>query len=123
MDGQGPLIIFLLFLVRLLVPLMVLLGLGYLYEYWSARRLSTDRSEPGQPLAVRSNWASVGKPNQAPCWETMKCSPEQRALCPAAKRRGVPCWLTMQLVEGHLPDRCLDCQVFKEGASLPLASD
>jgi hypothetical protein len=122
MDGQDALVIFLLFFVRLLVPLIVLLALGYLYERWSARRPARrPRSEP--ETAGRTNWPSAGTRNYSPCWESKNCSPEQRALCPAARRAGVPCWLTMQLVEGRLPERCLDCQVFKDSSALPLASD
>jgi len=123
MDGQDALVIFLLFFVRLLVPLIVLLALGYLYERWSARQPERRTRQPREESVGRTNWPSAGTLNCAPCWETKNCSPEQRALCPAARRGGVPCWLTMQLVEGRLPDRCLDCQVFKEGSALPLASD
>lgn len=122
MGGQDVLVIFLLFFVRLLVPLVVLLALGYLYERWSAKRTVRHRRTE-EETAGRKNWPSAGTLNCAPCWESKNCTPEQRALCPAARRRGVPCWLTMQLVEGRLPERCLDCQVFKEGSSLPLASD
>jgi hypothetical protein len=116
------LVIFLLFFVRLLVPLIILLALGYLYERWSARR-APRRYQADLETAGRDNWPSAGTINCAPCWESKNCSPEQRALCPAARRPGVPCWLTMQLIEGRLPERCLDCQVFKEGSALSLASD
>ena len=46
MDGQSVLVIFLLFFVRLLVPLIILLALGYLYERWSARQPEHPKATP-----------------------------------------------------------------------------
>ena len=115
MVAEGPLIVFLLFLVRLAIPLVILLGLGYLYERHVARQSRSEASQGhGEAAADPTAHPVTGYAAQAAsCWEIMECPLDNRQQCIAAQRPGVPCWLALQLAEGHLPDRCIDCQIFK----------
>jgi hypothetical protein len=109
MVAEGPFIVFLLFLVRLAIPLMILLGLGYLYERHVAQQSRFEALQRhGQAAADPAAHLQA-----VPCWEIMECPLDNRQQCVAAQRPGVPCWLALQLAEGHLPDRCIDCQIFK----------
>jgi len=47
------------------------------------------------------------------CWETIQCAPELRVGCMAYQHPDVPCWQVKRQFSGHLPDRCLTCQVFR----------
>ena len=108
---DGPLILVLLFVLRLGLPLAVLFALGYLYERWAVRQ-SADIPRLVEDHTTAS--PRVGYAAQAaPCWELKGCSPEERKNCPAAQRPGLPCWLVKQMSEGGLPEDCLDCGIFK----------
>lgn len=124
MNAQGPLIIFLLFMVRLALPLIILLTLGYLYERFMAppartsppKRVQPSASVPTSmplPMAAQSGYAAT----RPPCWETNRCLPEAMETCPVPQRPSVPCWLTRQLIDGQLPDNCLNCSIFREDSS------
>ncbi len=124
MNVQGPFIIFVLFMVRLALPLVILLTLGYLYERYMAPTAPSQpdesRSQPAasipmsQPLPMAAQGYAATRP---PCWEVNRCLPEMKAACPVSQRPGVPCWLTRQLVDGQLPDKCLSCSIFREGSN------
>lgn len=52
------------------------------------------------------------------CWEIKGCSPERRTTCVGYQSKE-PCWQTFREENGHLQERCLGCEVFKE-APLPV---
>jgi len=53
-------------------------------------------------MSLRSNW---------PCWEIMKCAPEQVAKCPAF-HTDKPCWEIMREVDVCSFNICSDCLVY-----------
>jgi hypothetical protein len=120
MQIEGPFVVFTLFVLRLALPLALLLGLGYLYERYVQRHQQSRRVElrsAARPTPLIDLKPAPGYAAQrVPCWEFKKCTPEQMAQCPVPQRPNVPCWLTKQLVQGQLPDQCIDCQIFKEGS-------
>ena len=122
MNGEGALVIFGLFMLRIGIPLLVLLGLGYLYERMAAKRDKEARIN----MPPLSNTTSVSSrttnkagysAQRVPCWEVKQCTPEQMAQCSVPKRQEVPCWLTRQLVEGALPELCLDCEIYRDSST------
>ena len=52
------------------------------------------------------------------CWEIKGCTPEMRATC-AGYRSKEPCWQALREENGHLQERCLGCDVFKD-APVPI---
>jgi len=46
-----------------------------------------------------------------PCWEIMKCNPEEAAKCPAYKSEK-PCWEVMRKIDIFAFNICQDCIVF-----------
>jgi hypothetical protein len=118
MQWQSPLIVFLLFVLRLALPLFALLGIGYLYERYIAPRFPPSQGKrpdvrvPTLPLGQTASQQGYAA-EAAPCWELRKCSPERMAQCAVPGRPGVPCWLTRQIIESKLPDECLGCGIFQ----------
>jgi hypothetical protein len=119
MQWQSPLVVLFLFVLRLALPLFALLGVGYLYERYLVPRLSRPSQDKRQGVRVPtpSLGQIVTQPGYAaeavPCWEFKKCTPEQMVQCSVPRRPGVPCWLTRQIIESHLPDECLGCEIFQ----------
>ena len=46
-----------------------------------------------------------------PCWEIMKCKPEEAERCPAFKAQQ-PCWEVMREIDAFAFNICRDCIVF-----------
>jgi hypothetical protein len=46
-----------------------------------------------------------------PCWEIMKCSPENTSQCPAYKS-DKPCWEVMREIDAYSFHICSDCIVY-----------
>lgn len=88
-----------LLLLRLGVPLLLSVGIGY----WLVR------------LDNRWRAAGMGKP----CWEQKGCLPEQRSRCAAFQHPDIPCWAIVRVTEGQLRPQCADCAIF---APRPAAS-
>ncbi len=111
---ESPTVVILWFFVRLLIPLGGLLLLGTLYERYSRRRGRPGPTPPtGPSTTFKPGRTEYNQPGMGVmCWDIIGCTAERKTHCPAAQRPGIPCWLTMQLLEGHLPERCLACPVF-----------
>jgi hypothetical protein len=54
------------------------------------------------------------------CWEIKGCTAEMRASC-AGYQSKEPCWQALREENGHLQERCLGCEIFKE-APLPITT-
>lgn len=53
-------------------------------------------------MSLRVDW---------PCWEIMKCSPEQAEQCPAFQKKA-PCWEVMSDIDALSFNICRDCIVY-----------
>ncbi|MHB8789804.1 MAG: hypothetical protein ACYDBT_07965 [Desulfobulbaceae bacterium] len=53
-------------------------------------------------MSLRTDW---------PCWEIMKCNPENAAQCPAFKA-DKPCWEVMEMFDNYAFNICRDCIVY-----------
>ena len=53
-------------------------------------------------MSLRTDW---------PCWEIMKCNPDNAAQCPAYKADS-PCWEVMQKFDAYSFNICRDCIVY-----------
>ena len=98
MWSDSPVIVILLFLLRIGVPLAVTLGLAYLYDRLAARweRASVPPAEP-QPRAG--------------------CRLGDRARAATTRWPNTPCWLALEITEGQMPDECLLCPLFRESGA------
>ena len=48
-----------------------------------------------------------------PCWEAKQCSADKKAQCAAPQHPGQPCWQARADAEGHVPEECVDCDIFQ----------
>ena len=53
-------------------------------------------------MSLRSDW---------PCWEIMKCNPDNVSQCPAYKAEE-PCWEVMRKIDAYSFNICCDCIVY-----------
>jgi hypothetical protein len=145
-----------MFFLRVGVPLIVILGLGYLLKRLDARWEAEARAQraaeiakqqaaqpsapgpaelpsaakraptpaPSLPFAIPPAIAP-GPPGQgiqpgllaqqpaAHCWDVKRCSESKRAACAAAQYPQVPCWQARFDSEGHIPEECVNCEIFQ----------
>lgn len=114
-------IVFGLFVLRFIVPLVITVGAGYvlvrLDKRWQAaaeaERLAwIEAEEAGQPARPQPAMPGIFPLLRAPCWVQKGCDPAKRATCPAYLHPTEPCWLARLEAEGALPTPCLTCTLF-----------
>ena len=81
-----------LFVVRLGVPIVAMVGLGIALHRLDRRWQREAADEAMRTLDVTAP-VSPTAPLETPCWELKKCSPQKREKCPAAHNTALPCWL------------------------------
>lgn len=135
MDGlTNVLLIVALFILRLGVPVLITVAIGYLLmrldAKWQAenehankmkadqpaQRPTTDLAAPTQlpALALSEPTAAGGfAAGGVPCWVVRGCSEALRARCAAPRQPQVPCWQARTTAEGRLPVECKTCQLFQ----------
>lgn len=122
-----------LFVLRLGIPLLITLAVGYalrrLDAKWEAEsgRSAGTATEVGRAPAVGEPGPSPSLPQfpvpgplplsaadvfGRPCWELKDCAPETLAACPAHQHPHEPCWLARWQDEGQIPAVCYNCHIF-----------
>jgi hypothetical protein len=109
-EVQATGILIIMFALRCVLPLALVLLLGYftnrLVDRWEAEATAVPRERPVVPAA---------KPNRAlPCWLVRQCDPARQATCAAARNTAVACWVARTAQEGHLPANCDGCPVYNQ---------
>jgi hypothetical protein len=133
MEGlTSVLLILVLFFLRLGVPILVTIAIGYGLSRLDAKwrreaeheaRAQTgrpmnevERQPTGQPLTIRlpenvpSGMFAVS--NGPHCWDVKGCSEAMRAKCAAFRQPTVPCWQARTQAEGRLPAPCKGCHLY-----------
>lgn len=85
---------------------------------WALRRLDR-RWQREAELSGRSQGRGAAT-GRVRCWEARGCAESAQTSCPAHSRPETPCWQVFREIEGGLPERCLECEVFLDA---PLAID
>ena len=115
MDGTVDILVIIgMFVLRLGVPLVFTVGVGYLFRRLDAR---WEAAAESRPETVRSKAMAAAK---EPCWKEKGCSEDQRSRCPACHFGDIPCWLARLRSEGRLPTKCKDCGRFTTPAAQPV---
>ena len=105
LDSVAPLALGLV--IRLGIPVLV----TFLLVRW-LRRL--DERWQAEAEARRSQAAETTQARNIGCWEIKGCTAEQLATCQAHAHPKTPCWQWFREDGGHLQERCLGCEVFRE---------
>ena len=115
----------LLFSLRLGVPLLLTLVLGYLLKRldsrWQAEAREERRAREAtaatrqvavpKPIGQRSPqfMVALDSPGAMPCWMVKGCTEAMRTACAATHQPNVPCWQARTVAEGPLPAECKGC--------------
>lgn len=105
---QDILVIAGMFLLRIGLPLIVLVAMGYLLERWlgyrEEERVIIRRAEP----AAGEGRVPAGQ--AVPAWTMMPCASQVSRAYKVLGRSSLPCWLALEQAGGRLLDQCLACQ-------------
>ena len=121
-EPQAAGVLFLMFALRCIAPLLLTLGIGYLMnrlvDRWDAEEEQVEQVDVPQPAPARSPAIAL-KTINVPCWILRNCDESVRADCPACKQPGIPCWLARLRAEGKLPEGCPDCEIYEDVRTSP----
>ncbi len=106
---QDILVIGGMFFLRIGLPLLIVMGIGYLIQRWLEPKAVQEQFE-GMVRSAQEQRASSATAAK-PCWEIKNCSAEARAACAAVQQPDIPCWLARQIAGQPLPEGCAACQV------------
>ncbi|MFN2224408.1 MAG: hypothetical protein ACK2UH_17765 [Candidatus Promineifilaceae bacterium] len=125
-ETQATGVLFLMFALRCIAPLLLTLGIGYLMnrlvDRWEAEEEPFEApGVPGVPVPVVSPAAPSAKRPAitVPCWILRNCDEAAMEDCPARKYPAIPCWLARMRAEGSLPETCLDCPIYEDVMPAP----
>lgn len=139
MEGlTNVLLILALFFLRLGVPILVTILIGYglsrLDAKWrreaeretraqTGRQMDEARRQSaGQPMTIRLPDAVPASvfviSDGPPCWDVKGCSEAMKAKCAAYRQPTVPCWQARTQAEGRLPALCKGCHLYAPSAAV-----
>ncbi|MCG3208878.1 MAG: hypothetical protein FOGNACKC_02491 [Anaerolineae bacterium] len=105
-----------MFVVRLGIPIAITLAVGYwlrqLDARWQAEALARQANALAEKEAGSEREIEILKVIDPPCWVTNNCPQAKREGCPACRLNDIPCWLARFRMEGRLPAKCYNCQLF-----------
>jgi hypothetical protein len=103
-----------MFLLRLGVPLMATLAVGYwlrrLDAKWQAEALARQKAQ--DPLLQELSDALESLPTQRLCRKTKDYATVIGDLEPGCALLDIPCWVARFRVTGRLPEECYECELF-----------
>ncbi len=121
-ETQATGVLFLMFALRCIAPLLLTLGIGYLMNRLVARWESEEAVVEGQdvPVTAVTPGPGIRLPTiNVPCWVLRNCDESAQADCAARKQPNIPCWLARLRAEGILPHDCPDCPKYKDAMAAP----
>lgn len=105
-----------MFVLRLGVPLLLTLAVGYwlrrLDAKWQAEALARRVAQEVQAEDGHQPDFELYKVIDQPCWKLKGCPAAVQAECPAYQQPEMPCWLVRYQAEGRLPATCYRCKMF-----------
>ena len=119
-ETQATGVLFLMFALRCIAPLLLTLGIGYLMNRLVDRWEAEEALSQEAPAPAVSPGPGIRLPSvTVPCWILRNCDEVAQADCPARKQPGIPCWLAHLRVEGALPENCPDCPIYEDAMVAP----
>lgn len=115
-----------LFVLRLGVPLIVTLAIGYVLKRLDARwqaearedrkvREAVTRQPVTAPIPVGQRTVpglnALDTSGAMPCWMVKGCTDAMRAACAATHQPNLACWKARTIAEGRLPSECKGCEL------------
>ena len=93
-----------MFVLRIGLPLVIVVGIGYLIQRWLEPKVVHEQFEG----MIRSAQEQTAEP--VPQWNLGEASVKY-AACTAGLQTDIPCWLARQIAGQSLPQGCATCEV------------
>lgn len=110
MTPPGPFVIVMMFALRIGVPILVTIGLAYLYDYIAARWSTANPSDNHGRQSPK--YDEMDQPSGVPFRD--QCVLQEAVNVANTRWSNIPCWLALQLTEGRIPEECLNCPTFHD---------
>jgi hypothetical protein len=115
-EFQATAVIVALFVLRCVVPFVLLMAIGYgmnrLVDRWEREDKARAEPRPAIPLLMAAQTPDAAPKSKIPCWVFNNCDEKTRAACPAYANPAVPCWLARLRAEGRVPAKCAGCALY-----------
>lgn len=96
-----------MFFLRIGLPLLLVMGIGYLIQRWLEPKVVKEQFE-GLVRSAQERQAAI---STAPQWRLSASSASKHAACAAGLQTDIPCWLARQIAGQPLPQGCTSCEV------------
>jgi len=104
---QDILVIAGMFFLRIGLPLLLVIGIGYLIQRWLEPKAVKEQFEG----MVRSAQEQQVGAQATVRWQLPSSAAERHAACTAGLQTDIPCWLARQIAGHSLPQGCASCEV------------
>lgn len=113
-EFQATAVIVALFALRCIVPLVLMLVIGYgmkqLVRHWEKEEAVQPR--PAIPLAMATTAGKAPAKPSIPCWVLNNCDEKTRRSCAAYASPSLACWVARLRAEGQIPAKCVGCALY-----------
>ena len=96
-----------MFFLRIGLPLLLVMGIGYLIQRWLEPKAVKEQFE-GMVRSAQERQTASGAALQ---WQLSASAVEKHAACTAGLQSDIPCWLARQIAGQSLPQGCASCEV------------
>ena len=113
-EFQATAVMVALFALRCVLPLALLVTIGYtmtrLANRWEAQEKTQPASGSAIPLPMAGGTSPVvAAALKVPCWVLKNCDESKRPRCAASRNPSLACWVALTWAEGRLPAKCANC--------------
>lgn len=116
-----------MFMLRLGIPLLITLAVGYwlrrLDAKWLAEGVARRMAQEILSEAEQKPDFELYKVIDQPCWEVKGCPETVYSQCPAFQQPEMPCWLVRYQTEEQLPANCYRCKMFSPRPATQIQSN
>ena len=124
-EFQATAVMVALFALRCVLPLALLVTIGYtmtrLANRWEAQEKTRPASGSAIPLPMAGGASPVvASALKVPCWVLKNCDETKRARCAASRNPSLACWVALTWAEGRLPARCANCPRYTGAPALAI---
>lgn len=113
-EFQATAVIVGLFALRCVVPIVLMLVIGYamkrLVRHWENEEAA--QPQASIPLAMASPAARQQSKSKIPCWVLNNCDEKTRRSCAAFASPTLACWVARLQAEGQIPAKCAGCALY-----------
>lgn len=122
-EFQATAVLVAMFALRCVVPLLLMVAIGYamnkLANRWESEEKAAPDARPAIPVPMAA--ARPAPTPSVPCWVFRNCDESSRTRCPAYQTPSLACWVALTRAEGKIPARCAGCPRYTGMPALAVA--